>query len=127
MLFLLALLAAEGLPAQPQLDAALREAVTAACPTVRLTVDPDLTRACPAYVGSVSAGGAPAAGRGASFFASIESYEPAPVAGVAEVTPPSSADRAIAQLVPPACHFNRAGVAAAVDPTGQAVVCALVA
>jgi len=127
MLFLLALLAAEALPSQVQMESALREAVSAACPKSHVALDPDLTRACQSYVSAVADGRASVSGNAVSFFASLESYEPAPMAGVATVSPPSNADRAIAQLIPPACHFNRAGIAAATDASGQAVACVLVA
>src|SRR5450432_1615758 len=127
MLALLVLLAANSLPSQTQMESALSEAVAAACPKNRVLLDADLTRACQSYVSAVAAGRAPISGNAVSFFASIESYEPAPIAGVATVSPPGSADRAFAQLIPPACRFNRTGIAAALDQSGAAVTCVLVA
>jgi uncharacterized protein YkwD len=129
MFALLALLLAAqgGLPSQAQLESALQEAVTAACPRARIQIDRDLTRACQTYVQAAAAGRAEVAGDAAYFYASLESYEPSPIAGVASVTPASGADRSVAQLFPNGCHFNRAGVAAAADPEGHAIVCTLVA
>lgn len=127
MLALLVLLAANTLPSQAQMESALTEAVSAACPRSRVVLDADLTRACQSYVSAVAAGRASISGNAVSFFASLESYEPSPVAGVATVSPPSNADRAFTQLIPPACRFNRAGIAATLGPGGDAVTCVLVA
>jgi uncharacterized protein YkwD len=127
MLLLLALLAAEALPSQAQMESALREAMSAACPRTHVVFDPDLTRACQSFLSAVEGGRATVSSDALSFFASIESYEPAVNADVAIVSPPANADRAIAQLIPSACHFNRAGTAAATVANGQAVACVLVA
>jgi uncharacterized protein YkwD len=127
MLFLLALLASDLLPPQAQLEAALRESIAAACPKSRVILDADLTRACQTYVGAAAEGRVPVSGSAVSYYASLESYEPAPIAGVATVSPPSSVDRAVAQLLPPVCRYNRAGIAAAVHGAGQAVACVVVA
>jgi uncharacterized protein YkwD len=64
-------------------------------------------------------------GPAASFYASLESYEPSPVAGIATVSPASQAERAAGELFPKSCRFNRIGVAAAEMRGGEAVVCAL--
>lgn len=127
MLLLLVVLAQAGLPSQAQLEAAFRESVAAACPRMKVAFDQDLARACKSYVSAVAAGRAELSGNDVLFFSGLESYEPSPLPSVAAVTPPSTADRAAAQLVPQACHFNRAGVAAAVDASGRAVVCSLAA
>jgi uncharacterized protein YkwD len=127
MLLLLALLAQAGLPSQAQLESAFRESAAAACPRMKVAFDQDLTRACKSYVSAVAAGRAELSGNDVLFFSGLESYEPSPLPSVAAVTPPSTADRGAAQLIPQACHFNRAGIAAAVDPAGRAVVCSLVA
>jgi hypothetical protein len=127
MLALLVLLAANALPSQAQMDLALREAVSAACPRSHVELDADLTRACQSYVKAASEGRAPISGNAVSFFASLESYEPSPIAGVATVSPPDNADRAFTQLIPSACRFNRTGIAAALDQSGAAVTCVLVA
>ncbi|HEX4382840.1 MAG TPA: CAP domain-containing protein [Myxococcales bacterium] len=127
MVFLLALLAANALPSQAQLEAALGEAVAASCPRSRVVPDADLTRACQSYVAAAAQGSVPVSGSAVSYFASLESYEPAPIAGVATVSPPSNVDRAIAQLLPQVCRYNRTGIAASIDAAGQAVACVLVA
>ena len=127
MLLALLLLLAEALPAQSRIEATALEAIAASCPRRKVSVDPDLTRACRAYVAAVRDRRAPVGGPAASFFASLESYEPSPAAGVATVNPASSADRAASELFPKSCRFNRVGVAAAELAGSGAVVCALTA
>ena len=127
MLPALVLLLTAALPVQPQLEAALLDAVAASCPGSKVALDRDLTRACQNYATAVGTGKAPISGTAVSFYASLESAEPAPVAGVARVNPAAHADRAISELFPRSCRFNRAGVAAALLPGGGAVVCALTA
>lgn len=126
MLLALVLLTS-ALPAQRQLEAALLDAVAASCPGSKVALDRDLTHACQSYATAVGSGKAPISGTAVSFYASLESAEPAPVAGVARVSPASHADRAVSELFPRSCRFNRAGVAAALLPGGEAVVCALTA
>lgn len=127
MPLLLLLLAAEAVPSQIQLETAAGEALQASCPKAQVFVDRDLTRACKAFASAVQSGASPLTGSAASFYASLESTEPAPVAGVAKVRPPSNADRAVGELLPPGCRFNRIGLAAATLPGGEALVCALTA
>ena len=121
------LLLTSALPIQPQLEAALLDAVAGSCPGSKVALDRDLTRACQSYAAAVGSGKAPISGTAVSFYASLESAEPAPVAGVARVSPAAQADRAVSDLFPRSCRFNRAGVAAALLPSGEAVVCALTA
>lgn len=121
----LLLLLAEALPAQSQIEAAALDGIAGSCPRRKVSIDPDLTRACRAYTKAVQDRRAPVSGPAASFFASLESYEPAPIAGIATVSPASRADRAASDLFPKSCRFNRIGVAAAELPDGGAVVCAL--
>ena len=123
----LLLVLAEALPAQSQIEAAVMEGIAGSCPEGKVAIDADLTRACRAFTAAVRDGRAPVSGPAASFFASLESYEPSPMAGVATVSPASSADRAASELFPKSCRFNRVGVAAAGLPDGEAVVCALTA
>jgi uncharacterized protein YkwD len=118
----LALPARAGLPGQRALEAALREAVAGSCPTLTFAVDADLTRAAQAFVAAAQAGRAPLTGSSLGFYAALESYEPSPVSGIAKVSPPSRADRAVGDLFGRECRFNRAGVAAAVLPGDEAVV-----
>ena len=127
MLLALFLLLTDALPVQPQLEAALLDAIAGSCPRHKVALDRDLTRACQAYASAAAAGRAPVSGTAVSFYASLESAEPAPVAGVARVSPASHADRAAGELFPRSCRFNRAGLAAALLPGGGAVVCALTA
>jgi len=127
VLLALLLLLAEALPRQSQIETAALEGVSASCPGHRVTLDPDLTRACQAYAAAVREGRAPVSGPAASFFASLETYEPSPIAGIATVNPASTADRAASELFPKSCRFNRLGVAAALLSDGGAVVCALTA
>ena len=127
MLLALFLLVTSALPLQPQLEAALLDAVAESCPGSKVAIDRDLTRACQSYAAAAGSGKAPISGTAVSFYASLESAEPAPVAGVARVSPASHADRAVSELFPRSCRFNRAGVAAALLPQGEAVVCALTA
>jgi uncharacterized protein YkwD len=122
---LLALLLA--LPSQAQLEAAVQDAIAGSCPGRKVTVDRDLTRACHEYTAAASSGKAPLSGIAVSFSASLVSAEPAPVAGVARVSPPEGADRAVGELFSRSCRFNRVGVGVDLLPTGEAVVCALTA
>ena len=115
------------LPSQASLEAAVQEAIAGSCPRRQVAVDPDLTAAARAFVVAARAGLVEVTGGALSFYASLDSSEPAPVSGVATVAPPSQADRAVGELFPKACRFNRIGVAAAVLPGGEAVVAALTA
>jgi uncharacterized protein YkwD len=128
---LLALLVAaasgEGLPPQAQLETAMQEAIAGSCPGQAVAFDRELTDAARAFVLAVRTGAARAEGSALSFYASLASPEPAPIAGVATVSPPALADRAASDIFPKACRFNRAGIAAAVLPSGEAVVAALTA
>jgi uncharacterized protein YkwD len=127
VLLALLLLLADALPAQPQLEASALEGIAGSCPGTKASIDADLTRACRAFTAAVRAGRAPVSGPAASFYASLESYEPSPTAGIARVSPASRADRAASELFPKSCRFNRMGVAAAGLADGGAVVCALTA
>jgi uncharacterized protein YkwD len=115
------------LPDQRALEKALRESVAVACPSTALVIDPDLTRAALEFANAVRAGRAPVSGPALAFFAGIESYEPSTAAGIAKVSPPANADRAVGDLFSRACRFNRAGVAAALLPGKEAVVAVLTA
>ncbi|HWE25408.1 MAG TPA: CAP domain-containing protein [Myxococcales bacterium] len=115
------------LPDQRALEKALRESVAVACPSVTLAIDPDLSRAAQAFVNAVRAGRAPVSGPALAFFAAIDSYEPTAAAGIAKVSPPGKADRAVGDLFSRECHFNRAGVAAASLAGKEAVVALLTA
>ena len=121
------LLAATDLPSQARLEAAVQEAIAGSCPQRTVTIDPDLTTAARAFVAAARGGLTDLTGSALSFYGSLESSEPSPVAGVATVAPPSQADRAVGELFPKACRFNRIGVAAAVLPGGEAIVAALTA
>ena len=116
---------AAGLPAQARLEAAAREALAGSCPLHAVTLDPQLNAAARAFVTAVRAGTAEATGSALSFYASLESSEPSPTAGVAIVSPPPLADRAAGDLCPQSCRFNRVGLAAEVLESGEAVVAAL--
>src|SRR5262249_24403327 len=82
------------LPPQIELERSVQEAIAASCPGRKVSIDRDLTRASHHYAAAVSGGKAPLSGVAASFYASLESAEPAPVAGVARGGPPSRADPA---------------------------------
>jgi uncharacterized protein YkwD len=123
----LPLAAGDAVPEQRVLEHALRESVAVACPKAALAIDPDLTRAALAFVTAVRAGRAPVSGPALAFYAAIESYEPSTAAGIARVSPPANADRAVGDLFSRACHFNRAGVAATALPGKRAVVALLTA
>ncbi|HYV65494.1 MAG TPA: hypothetical protein VE964_04575, partial [Myxococcales bacterium] len=120
--FALSLPARGALPSQRALESTLRDAVAGSCPSLSFAVDPDLTRAAESFVAAAQAGRAPVSGAALGFYAALESYEPAPVSGVAKVSPPSKADRAVGDLFGRECKFNRAGVAAGVLHGGEAVV-----
>lgn len=124
---LLALLLTAALPSQNRLESALLDSIHSACPGQNVALDPDLTRACTAWVAAVRSGKAQPTGSALSFYASLESAEPAPLAGFGRVRPASRAESAVAQLFPGTCHFNRAGVAAVLVADDEAVVCALTA
>ncbi len=119
------LLLADALPAQVQLETSALEGIAGSCPGTKVVIDADLTRACKAFTAAAHAGRAQVSGPAASFYASLESYEPSPTAGIATVSPASRADRAVSELFPKSCRFNRVGVAAARLSDGGAVVCAL--
>ncbi len=121
------LLATAELPSQAQLEAAVQEAIAGSCPRRSVAFDRDLTAAARAFSTAAKVGLTDVTGSALSFYASLESSEPAPIAGVATVSPPSQADRAVGELFPKACRFNRIGVAAAVLASGEAVVAALTA
>jgi uncharacterized protein YkwD len=121
------LLAATDLPSQAQLEAAVQEAIAGSCPQRLVAIDPDLTTAAQAFVAAARAGLTDLTGSALSFYGSLESSEPSPVAGVATVAPPSQADRAVGEIFPKACRFNRIGVAASVLQGGEAIVAALTA
>jgi len=125
VLLAILLLLADALPAQSRLEGSVLDGIAGSCPGRRVAIDPDLTRACRAFTAAVQGGRAPITGPSASFFASLESYEPSPVAGIATVSPASRADRAAGELYPKTCRFDRIGVAAAEMKDGGAVVCAL--
>src|SRR5207237_3388758 len=120
-------LLAEVVRAQFEPEGAVLGGSAWACPGRSLAMEADLTRACRACAAAVEPGRAPVSGPAASFFASLESYEPSPVAGIATVSPSSRADRAAGELHPKTCLFGRIGVAAAELRDGSAVVCALTA
>lgn len=127
VLVVMAILLAEAVPGQARLEAAVLDGIGGSCPGQKVAVDPDLTRACRAYTAAVKAGLAKVSGPAASFYASLESYEPAPVVGIATVSPASRADRAAGELFPKSCRFNHIGVAAGEMPSGGAIVCAITA
>ena len=118
--------AEDALPPQPALERALLESVRASCPKLKYELDPALSKAAASFARAVEEGRAPPSGAALGFFASIESPEPAPVAGVATIEPASQADRAVGDLYSRACRFNRAGVAAG-QHKGGAVVALLTA
>src|SRR5690242_13061388 len=76
VLLALLLLLGEALPGHSRIEAAALEGVDASCPGQRVSVDPDLTRACQQFTEAVRDGRAPVSGPAVSFFASLESYEP---------------------------------------------------
>lgn len=119
---LLSIPAAAAIPGQTALEAALREAAHASCPSLTFAVDPDLTRAAREFVAAAQAGRSPISGAALGFYAALESYEPSPVSGIAKVAPPSNADRAVGDLFGGQCRFNRAGVAAATLAGNEAIV-----
>ena len=102
----------DALPSQPALERALHDSVRGSCPSLKYQIDPALAKAAQGFASAVEAGKAPPSGAALGFYASIESAEPAPVAGVATIEPASQADRAVGDLYSRACRFNRAGVAA---------------
>jgi uncharacterized protein YkwD len=123
----IAIVLAQAIPGQARLEGAVLDGIGGSCPGHQVALDPDLTRACRAYTAAVKAGLAKVSGPAASFYASLESYEPAPVVGIATVSPASRADRAAGELFPKSCRFNRIGVAAEEIPGGGAIVCAITA
>ena len=119
--------AASPVPAQRALEAALREAVAASCPGLAYSLDADLTRAAAEYTLAVRDGRAQQGGAALAFFAGLHAADPAPTAGVAGVSPPQDADRAVGDLVPHSCRFTHAGVAAIAIAPARAVVAVLTA
>ncbi len=99
-------------PSQAALESALAEATRAACPSARYAIDASLSLAAAAFARAVEEGRAAPSNAALLFYASLESAEPRPTAGVATAEPASLADRAVPDLLPRACHFDRAGVAA---------------
>ncbi len=114
-------------PPQARLEAALREAHAASCPGKPLALDPDLTRAAKRYVDAVHAQASQPDGAALAFYASLESVDPSPTGGVATVDASAQADRAVGDLLPRACRFTHAGVAAADTAGGHGVVAVLTA
>src|ERR1700730_14472608 len=93
VLLALLLLLADALPAHSRIEASVLEGISGSCPGRRVAIDPDLTRACRAYTAAVQDRRAPVSGPAASFYASLESYEPSPSAGSAPASPASRAAR----------------------------------
>jgi uncharacterized protein YkwD len=124
---LLALLVCAAIPEQRALEDALREAAAASCKGKRVEVDPELSRAARAFVSAVQEERAPLVASALSFYAGLESTAPASVGSVATISPPSLADRAVGDLVPKTCAFDRAGIAAGEIAGGRAVVALLTA
>jgi uncharacterized protein YkwD len=124
---LLALLVCAAIPQQRALEDALREATSASCRGRRIELDADLSRAARAFVIAVQEERAPLVASALSFYAGIESTAPASVGSVVTISPPSLADRAVGDLVPKTCAFDRAGIAAGEIPGGRAVVALLTA
>ena len=121
------LLLTDALLPQPRLESIFFRSIAASCPGRKVLPDKDLTRACARYLEAVREGKTEANGSAVTFYASLESAEPAPVAGIARVSPASRAERAVGDLFPRTCRFNRAGVAAALIGPDEALVCALTA
>lgn len=115
--------AAPRTPPPPEaLGRALLEAVAASCPGARVSLDADLTRAAQRFGQAVRAGRARADGEDLAFFAGVDAPDPAPFAGVAVVDKPAEAARALADLFPSTCSFDRAGAGAVALADGSAVV-----
>jgi uncharacterized protein YkwD len=106
---------------QRALERALAESVRASCPKLRYEVDRSLNLAAQEFATAVEAGRAAPTGAALGFFASLESAEPAPTAGVATIEPASLAERAVGDLYSRKCRFNRVGVAAARHQNGAVV------
>ena len=123
----LALFFAAAVPPGRALEHALREAVAVSCPGKRVEIDPDLARAARSFVAAVQQKRSPLVASALSFYAGIESAAPASVGAVATISPPSLADRAVGDLVPRICGFDRAAVAAGEIGGGRAVVALLTA
>src|SRR5438067_795342 len=123
----LALLVCAAVPPERALEQALRETAAASCPGRRIEMDRDLTRAARSFVAAVQEGRSPLVASALSFYAGLESTVPASVAGVATISPPSRADRAVGDLVPKMCGFDRAGIAAGEISGGRAAVALLTA
>jgi uncharacterized protein YkwD len=123
---LFALLLAAAVPGDAILEQTLREAALATCRKT-VVVDRDLTRAAREFVRAARANLAPLSGSALSFYAGLESAEPASVGSVAITAPPSKADRAVGDLLPKECRFDRAGIAAVELPGGRAAVALLTA
>src|SRR5947209_1592086 len=123
----IALFLAAAVPAGHALEHALREAVAVSCPGKRIEIDPDLTRAARSFIAAVQQKRAPLVASALSFYAGIESAAPASVGAIATISPPSLADRAVGDLVPRICGFDRAAVAAGEIGGGRAVVALLTA
>src|SRR5215472_6775755 len=104
------LLVAQVAPPQARLEAAALEAIAGSCPGKKVQIDRDLTRACGEFVAAARDGAAPVSGSAVSFYASLESMEPAPNGGLARVSSLSDADRAVGDLLPKTCRFNRVAV-----------------
>jgi len=124
---LLALVLCAAVPSERALANTLREAAAAACPKRRVEIDGDLSRAARSFVAAVQQGRAPLLASALSFYAGLESTVPASLGGVATISPPSRADRAVGDLLPKVCGFDRAGVAAGEISGGRAVVALLTA
>jgi uncharacterized protein YkwD len=123
----LALLVIAALPPGRDLEKALREAAAASCPKGPIEIDPDLSRAARSFVAGVQEGRSPLLASALSFYAGLESTAPASLGGVATISPPSRADRAVGDLLPKVCGFDRAGIAAGEISGGRAVVALLTA
>jgi len=123
----LALLVCAAVPPERAMEKALREAAAVSCPKRPIEIDPDLSRAARSFVAGVQEGRSPLLASALSFYAGLESTAPASLGSVATISPPSRADRAVGDLIPKVCGFDRAGIAAGEIPGGRAVVALLTA
>lgn len=117
--------AREGLSPPAALERALREAAEASCPGLTLVFDKDLARAARAYAGAVRAGRVEVTGQALAFIASLETFDPAPIAGIATTNAPAQADRAVGDIFPKSCQFDHVGVAGVRLSDQRAVVAVL--
>ncbi|MBS2022325.1 MAG: hypothetical protein JST92_07930, partial [Deltaproteobacteria bacterium] len=112
---------------QKALDAALLDTLAALCPEQTFTLDDELLRAAQAYCDANALGRTNFDSMSLLFYAGREAPYPGPQGSVSMVDSLAMADRAVGDIVPRGCKFDRVAVAARRISAQRTVVAVLAA